>query len=243
MATGADGPIRASVILANRSGVNAGERFSLGISEESIWLGPHSEILGASEYKPIVLAIPGVRPRLAKYVARIGLFVTPVTSHREWLRYSSVSWFERLSPSPPTPPPLETTKLRPPSAPPLGGLLLLGAKKCECSGDWLSEAPTYLPSGRNIAYRRPPKRRWASARAVCFSICATSAVASTADTSTLRTTDAAPSLPYWRWVSLPYCFRAANTSGRFFIFKRANFFSLFTPHAGPWRCGKRKADA
>jgi hypothetical protein len=100
------------VILANRSGVNAGERFSLGISEESIWLGPHSEILGASEYKPIVLAIPGVRPRLAKYVARIGLFVTPVTSHREWLRYSSVSWFERLSPSPPTPPPLETTKLK-----------------------------------------------------------------------------------------------------------------------------------
>ena len=29
MTTGADGPIRASVILANRSGVNAGGRFSL----------------------------------------------------------------------------------------------------------------------------------------------------------------------------------------------------------------------
>ena len=100
MATGADGPIRASVILANRSGVNAGERFSLGISEESIWLGPHSEILGASEYKPIVLAIPGVRLRLARHGARIGLFVTPVTSHREWLRYYNMSWFERLSPSP-----------------------------------------------------------------------------------------------------------------------------------------------
>src|ERR1700733_9113605 len=144
MATGADGPIRASVILANRSGVNAGERFSLGISEESIWLGPHSEILGASEYKPIVLAIPGVRPRLAKYVARIGLFVTPVTSHREWLRYSSISWFEWLSPFPPTPPPFETTKLRPPSAPPLGGLLLLGAQKMRV---------------------QPSNRRWANRRA------------------------------------------------------------------------------
>jgi hypothetical protein len=31
---------------------------------------------------------------------RIGLFVTPVTSHRKWLRYYSVGWFERLSPSP-----------------------------------------------------------------------------------------------------------------------------------------------
>jgi hypothetical protein len=77
MATGADGPIRASVILANRSGVNAGERFSLGISEESIWLGLQSEILGASEYKPIVLAIPGVRPRLARHGGRIGPFCDP----------------------------------------------------------------------------------------------------------------------------------------------------------------------
>jgi hypothetical protein len=133
------------VILANRSGVNAGERFSLGISEESIWLGLHSEILGASEYKPIVLAIPGVRPRLAKYVARIGLFVTPVTSHREWLRYSSVSWFERLSPSPPTPPPLETTKLRPPSAPPLGVFCFWEQKNASAAGTGSAKRqPTFL---------------------------------------------------------------------------------------------------
>jgi hypothetical protein len=90
----------------------------------------------------------------------------------------------------------------------------------------LGEAPTYPHGGRNIAYRRPPNRRWASARTVCSSICATSAVASTADTSTLRTADAAPSFPYWRWMSLPYCFRAANTSGRSFIFRGATFFSL-----------------
>jgi hypothetical protein len=37
MATGAGGPIRVSVILANRSGVNAGERFDLRISNESIF--------------------------------------------------------------------------------------------------------------------------------------------------------------------------------------------------------------
>jgi hypothetical protein len=37
MTTGASGPIRASVILANRSGVNAGERFDLRISKESIF--------------------------------------------------------------------------------------------------------------------------------------------------------------------------------------------------------------
>jgi hypothetical protein len=35
MATGADGLIPVSVILANRSGVNAGERFDLRISKES----------------------------------------------------------------------------------------------------------------------------------------------------------------------------------------------------------------
>ena len=37
MATGADGPIRANAILANRNGANAGERFDLGIFKESIF--------------------------------------------------------------------------------------------------------------------------------------------------------------------------------------------------------------
>jgi hypothetical protein len=37
MATGADGPIRANAILANRNGANAGERFDLEIFKESIF--------------------------------------------------------------------------------------------------------------------------------------------------------------------------------------------------------------
>jgi hypothetical protein len=37
MATGADGPTPVSVILANRSGVNVGERFDLRISKEPIF--------------------------------------------------------------------------------------------------------------------------------------------------------------------------------------------------------------
>jgi hypothetical protein len=66
MAIGADGPIPVSVILANRSGVNAGERFSLGISEESIWLGLLLEILGASEYKPDRARNSGLAPQVGK---------------------------------------------------------------------------------------------------------------------------------------------------------------------------------
>jgi hypothetical protein len=79
-------------------------------------------------------------------------------------------------------------------------------------GERLSEVrPTEHPQPRSIYSivgpppmndDRPPDYalpRFASARATCSSICATSAVASIADTSTLRTADAGPCVPYkWR---------------------------------------------